>query len=68
MPKTWNIKIDNYIQANPNCIIATVLNPVIVRATDAGCWSKNLFVKLEIETEILRVVCMNRARCHLSRR
>ena len=23
MPKTWNIKIDNYIQANPNCIIAT---------------------------------------------
>ncbi|MHC5778417.1 AIPR family protein [Nostoc sp.] len=23
MPKTWNIKIDNYFQANPNCIIAT---------------------------------------------
>ncbi|MBN3946553.1 MAG: AIPR family protein [Nostoc sp. NMS7] len=23
MPKTWNVKIDNYIQANPNCIIAT---------------------------------------------
>ena len=23
MPKTWNLKIDNYFQANPNCIIAT---------------------------------------------
>ena len=23
MPKTWNIKIDNYFQANLNCIIAT---------------------------------------------
>lgn len=23
MPKTWNIKIDNYFQANPDCIIAT---------------------------------------------
>ncbi len=23
MPKTWNIKIDNYFQANSNCIIAT---------------------------------------------
>jgi hypothetical protein len=23
MPKTWNIKIDNYFQPNPNCIIAT---------------------------------------------
>ena len=23
MPKTWNIKIDNYFQANPHCIIAT---------------------------------------------
>lgn len=23
MPKTWNIKIDNYFEANPNCIIAT---------------------------------------------
>ncbi|HYW21259.1 MAG TPA: AIPR family protein [Nodularia sp. (in: cyanobacteria)] len=23
MPKIWNIKIDNYFQANPNCIIAT---------------------------------------------
>ncbi len=23
MPKTWNIKIDNYFPANPNCIIAT---------------------------------------------
>jgi hypothetical protein len=23
MPKTWNIKVDNYFQANPNCIIAT---------------------------------------------
>jgi hypothetical protein len=23
MPKTWNIKIDSYFQANPNCIIAT---------------------------------------------
>ncbi|MEH1874012.1 AIPR family protein [Nostoc sp.] len=23
MPKTWNIKIDNYFQLNPNCIIAT---------------------------------------------
>jgi hypothetical protein len=23
MPKTWNLKIDNYFQPNPNCIIAT---------------------------------------------
>ena len=23
MPKTWNLKIDNYFQANPHCIIAT---------------------------------------------
>ncbi|WP_373527612.1 AIPR family protein [Nostoc sp.] len=23
MPKTWNLKVDNYFQANPNCIIAT---------------------------------------------
>ncbi|MBD0301283.1 MAG: AIPR family protein [Tolypothrix sp. T3-bin4] len=23
MPKTWNLKIDSYFQANPNCIIAT---------------------------------------------
>ncbi|MBD2249669.1 AIPR family protein, partial [Nostoc sp. FACHB-888] len=61
MPKTWNIKIDNYFQANPNCIIATAhvdsfptdlpLEPNIREANRKSATYRQIFDSLTTEPE-----------------